>query len=348
MNSQQDHADVFDFALSDSEASALRLAASTMVIDPYQDLETFLTFSRSISRLFPSRIVGRLAAFVERGNDCGALIIRNLPQDHDLPPTPVRPGTRVTESSHLSELWMCCIAVQLGEPFAYLQERNGDIFQEVFPTREHASNLSSQSSAIPLDYHTEMMFHPHCPDHLLLYGLRQDSEKRAQTMFSSVREFLPLLSESDRNSLFCESFTLNFSHIHSPYSVWGTRVSEWRGLCPSVAVLYGSPSDPFIRYEPDLMTAKTPAAARALEAIEQVIHETSRTVAIEPGCLLILDNRRCVHARSMFAAKFDGSDRWLRRMHILRTLEPSSPNRLPGSRVIDTDLGIGWADRSGG
>jgi hypothetical protein len=62
----------------------------------------------------------------------------------------------------------------------------------------------------------------------------------------------------------------------------------------------------------------------------------------ETVSLLIFDNRHCVHARSFFNAEFDGQARWLRRMHIVRSLEPSACDRKNGSRIINTDLGDSW------
>jgi hypothetical protein len=45
----------------------------------------------------------------------------------------------------------------------------------------------------PLTFHTEVMFHPHMPDFILLYGLRQDSEGKARIIISCVRRFYSLL-----------------------------------------------------------------------------------------------------------------------------------------------------------
>ncbi len=38
-------------------------------------------------------------------------------------------------------------------------------------------------------------------------------------------------------------------------------------------------------------------------------------VALRPGDLLVLDNRRAVHARTAFTPRFDGTDRWLQRVY---------------------------------
>jgi hypothetical protein len=43
-------------------------------------------------------------------------------------------------------------------------------------------------------------------------------------------------------------------------------------------------------------------------------------IALEPGEILVIDNRRGAHARTAFRASFDGSDRWLHRVYIRRSV----------------------------
>jgi alpha-ketoglutarate-dependent taurine dioxygenase len=70
------------------------------------------------------------------------------------------------------------------------------------------------------------------------------------------------------------------------------------------------------------------------------------------GNLLVLDNRRCVHARSVFRAAFDGRDRWLQRLAVVRDLDASAQDRIRGTRVIATDfsnyLGAAAVQQDGG
>ena len=54
------------------------------------------------------------------------------------------------------------------------------------------------------------------------------------------------------------------------------------------------------------------------------------------GDLLVVDNSRCVHGRSPFTARFDGSDRWLQRAFVVASLAPSAADR--EGRTIVTDF----------
>jgi hypothetical protein len=48
-----------------------------------------------------------------------------------------------------------------------------------------------------------------------------------------------------------------------------------------------------------------------------------------------VDNRNVVHGRRPFRAGFDGSDRWLKRVNVVRDLRRTRPGRIDGAtRVI--------------
>jgi alpha-ketoglutarate-dependent taurine dioxygenase len=54
-----------------------------------------------------------------------------------------------------------------------------------------------------------------------------------------------------------------------------------------------------------------------------------------PGECLFIDNYRAVHGRSSFKARFDRTDRWLKRINIARDLRKSrGVRKAPASRVI--------------
>jgi len=317
--------------LSEEEHARLQELAAQVILDPHQDFETFLAEARLLFHEMPRRLRRVLMEFARRGNADGALLLRNLPRDPELPPTPSRSGQRTRKATWASELWMCCVASALGEPVAYLQEKQGSIFQDVFPTAQNADKLSSESSSILLDFHTEIAFHPYMPEYLLLYGLRQDPDKQARTIFSSVRRFFHLLPPGDRDTLFCDLFRTGVDYSFG-------NVEELKGVGPLVSILYGDRLDPFLRYDLDLMVGQTPEAQHALQVVRELVNQVKRDVVIEPGSLLVLDNRRCVHARSDFKAYYDGRDRWLQRMAVVRDLEPSQRDRVRGTRIIATDF----------
>jgi Taurine catabolism dioxygenase TauD, TfdA family len=328
---------VIDLDGETSERARQLLAAVT--IDPHADFEAFAFEAKLAFHELPQRLRRVLVEFAHRGNIDGTLLLRGLPQDPVIPPTPSRTGERVRKATHASELWLCATAAALGEPVGYLQEKQGSIFQDVFPTAVHADKLSSESSSILLDFHTEIAFHPFMPDYILLYGLRQDPERQARTIFASVRRFFHLLAPADKDTLFSNLFRTGID-----YSFGNT--GQQAGAGPLVSVLYGDRLDPYLRYDLDLMVGQTPAARRALELVRELVNDVKREVAIEPGSLLVIDNRRAVHARSTFKASFDGRDRWLQRLAVVRDLDASLHDRMRGTRVIATDFSSYLAARA--
>lgn len=57
-------------------------------------------------------------------------------------------------------------------------------------------------------------------------------------------------------------------------------------------------------------------------------------VGLAPGDCVFIDNFRAVHGRKSFRARYDGTDRWLKRLNITRNLRgsrawrPAADNRV--------------------
>jgi alpha-ketoglutarate-dependent taurine dioxygenase len=57
-----------------------------------------------------------------------------------------------------------------------------------------------------------------------------------------------------------------------------------------------------------------PAFREAYRALESALADVRVDVVLSPGDVLVLDNNTVVHGRSAFAARYDGRDRWLKRV----------------------------------
>jgi hypothetical protein len=309
-----------------------RIYAGRVPFCPYGDLEDFLDEGRVLFGRFPERLRRLVYRFAKDGNADGGLLLRGLPRDPELPPTPVTSSASVRKDTHLSEFWMAAFASALGDPVGYAQEKNGAFWQSINPTRSNETKMTSESSQNLLAFHTEVCFHPHMCSHLLLYGLRQDPERLAKTILCGVRRFYRRLPRRLQDLLFEKKFKTGIDPSFG-------NDQEAAGNGPALSVLYGDRSDPFFRYDLDLMVGLTPAAATALEELRVWVNEYKKELIIEPGSLLIVDNRRAVHARSPFEAHYDGRDRWLERISVVKDLGTSLADRAPErSRIIATDF----------
>ena len=312
------------------ERSELGIQAECVRSSPYLDFPAFEAEAAAIAKHLPDSVWQALVDFRRRGNESGAILLRGFPTDPKLPPTPANPEDPVAKSTFYSELWLTAAAAAVGDPVAYAQESQGRHIHDVFPTPGDADKLSSRSSSLALDYHTEMAFHPHSPDFVLLYALRQDPEKKVETRVSSVRRFIHELSPEQQSQLFKREFRAGIDYSFGSQS--GTL-----GNGPLCSVFRGRADDPFLCVD-DIMEAENPQGQEILNTLRQLIIDRSQAVILEAGSLLMVDDRRAAHSRTAFRAHFDGTDRWLQRLLVKRNRDLAAEDMLKGTSVIATDF----------
>jgi alpha-ketoglutarate-dependent taurine dioxygenase len=90
-------------------------------------------------------------------------------------------------------------------------------------------------------------------------------------------------------------------------------------------------------FDADLMVGMDEQAEDALRVLGDATARCHTSVALEAGDLLIIDNNLAVHGRTPFAARFDGTDRWVQRAFVVSDLAASAADR--NGRVITTYFG---------
>jgi hypothetical protein len=102
------------------------------------------------------------------------------------------------------------------------------------------------------------------------------------------------------------------------------RIDQMNERPEKIPVLFGSPEAPYCRLDPYFMDLPDhPEARQALAELFQLVNRRLEEVILEPGEVCFIDNFRAVHGRRPFAARFDGTDRWLKRINITRDLRRS-------------------------
>ncbi len=282
--------------------------------NPYQDLEGFLKAAFLASHDLPAELRSALYDFRAHGNSEGYFLIRSLPCDENLMNTP----EKITDPSQkkqtfVSEFCLAMIGGFLGHPFSYIQENCGNFFHNIRPQKEKADKISSESSKILLDLHSETAFHPLYPDWLLLYCLRGDRDKQAKTIIASIAhikdQISPQLDAVLRQPLFKTGIDYSFGNI-----------SQDRGNGPVIPILYGDKDDPLLIFDPDLMIGLTPEASCAITELKNLLDSKKDGVLLESGDLLVVDNHRSLHGRNKFTPYYDGKDRWLQRIYVAESL----------------------------
>ncbi|MGW5725961.1 TauD/TfdA family dioxygenase [Nocardia beijingensis] len=247
----------------------------------------------------------------------GAAVVGRLPlTDSEFGPTPPswREAARWSgdpeRRAHSFELdlVMLLLARSAGEPFGWQGQQDGRLVNNIVPAAGHEHEQSGASSKVLLSPHTEDAFHPRRANLLMLGCLRNPD--LVGTTVSSVRRIE--LSTAQRELLSTPTLPIlpdvsygDGHETHTPAAV----PTLWSAAGPEQQTL---------RYDP----AYTPLADAGPEfraAYDHLAAELERvcvTAALAPGELLLVDNDVAVHGRVPFTARYDGTDRWLKRVNI--------------------------------
>ncbi|HYC28611.1 MAG TPA: TauD/TfdA family dioxygenase, partial [Chitinophagaceae bacterium] len=105
-------------------------------------------------------------------------------------------------------------------------------------------------------------------------------------------------------------------------------------------VLFGDYDSPYVKIDPSFMEA-VPGdedASKALQQITAAFRRSMHEVSLQQGDILFIDNYRVVHGRKAFQPRFDGTDRWLKRVNVTVDLRKSRALRKAhNSRIIITN-----------
>jgi enduracididine beta-hydroxylase len=295
----------------------------------------------------------RLRAFLDDfrlAESAGACVVSGLPvAQAALGPTPQswrRPDAAPRATRE--ELYLLLCACLIGDPFAWATQQDGALVHNLLPVREHETEQIGTGSGQTIAWHTEDAFHPYRGDYVGLMCLRNPDA--VQTTFACVAD-LDLTAEPAK-VLFEPRFYILPDHSHGQPAQPGADRSagEWELLDAARAriramheapeptpVLFGSRSAPYLRLDPYFMDLDRldPQARAALDWLIGEIDRRLTGVALDPGDCCFVDNFRSVHGRNAFKARYDGTDRWLKRVNVTRNLRASRDARVSAdSRVV--------------
>ncbi|MFG6177964.1 TauD/TfdA family dioxygenase [Halomonas sp. THAF12] len=242
-----------------------------------------------------------------------ALIIRGLPIDHLLPPTPYG-GYASPDSLPLAN------AVHIGiyhlaglAPVAYRSENGGRLFRHVVPAIGGRHQKSSHGSTLTFGFHVDNPDLPltpevlgrcsACPEFLSLLALRSDLQAH-----SSIALLDSVLA--DLNSCVIEHLSASEFLISRPDSFGQNK----KTCLPLLS--FDTDGVAFCRYDKENTTPITPRAAAALIMFEASLERLKNQISTVflPGDLLIIRNQRTLHRREGYQPRDDGADRWLVRL----------------------------------
>jgi L-asparagine oxygenase len=302
--------------LSDAKRNELAELLRQLVYPHSANYETWLARSHErVSTVFPAEFHDSLAAMRRHPDAPGVTIIHNMPIDTPLPPTPLDGKRSESKLTNISESVLGGIGAALGEPFSFRLEKES-LIHDVVPVRTATKALTNEGSELDLGYHTENAAIARRQRWLLLLGLRADHDGIAKTPVADIRDAALHLSDTAK-----ECLTKPLFRLRVPY-IFDRCVPETKRFTEPAPIIEGGWSHPRLRVAlyGNMTVAETPAARDALNELELALHHVRREVRIKPGDLVILDNYLVSHGRSAFTPRFDGTDRWLQRVHVAESL----------------------------
>src|SRR5215208_2052951 len=277
----------------------------------------------------------------------GACLIKGYPvDDRKIGPTPEHWKQKSEISPTLEhELLMMLFGALLGDAIAWATQQDAHIIHEVFPMKADENEQISTGSNQVISWHNEDAFHPFRGDYVSLMCLRNSdripttlasaeqiklSQREISILFEPRFVIYPDESHAEKNNSVTVSYSGNGNGNGNGYSKGngngnGTdplkaareRIREMHSSPSKLAVLYGDPHSPYLRLDPYFMRPLDDDEAQfALNALIRAVDKCLGEVVLEPGDFLFVDNYRAVHGRKHFKARYDGTDRWLKRMNV--------------------------------
>jgi Fe(II)/alpha-ketoglutarate-dependent arginine beta-hydroxylase len=247
------------------------------------------------------------------------------------------------------EALLILLGALLGEALGWATQQGGSIIHDILPIKECENEQLGTGSLQTLWWHNEDAFHNYRADYVGMACLRNPDN--VATTIASIDDVR--ISQADIELLFEPHFTIRPDNSHQekntpdisdlsadptdPLRRSYKRIAEMNGKPAKVSILYGHPQSPYIRIDPYFMDPLDEGnpARQALERLIEEININLSDVAMQPGEFLFIDNCKAVHGRKPFKARYDGADRWLKRINVARDLRKSRSARANcNSRII--------------
>lgn len=232
------------------------------------------------------------------------------------PPTP-RTGLPTEEEDCLeANLMIKAIIKQLDYSIITTAEKEGREIHDIIPIKGKEADYSNEGSKY-FPFHVEVPQYnlDERPDFLLLYCVRGNpfANTFVIAMDRLVQELPQEVVELMKQPLFEAQYGVSFGSKET----FRTPIIHDNGLYTlDLAEMYGINAE----------------AKEALKVIKDTIRSKFETVAytvnLKQGDLIIIDNKRCIHARNDYSQYIDFGDnnRWLKRVYLRGAVRPDKPN----------------------
>jgi Fe(II)/alpha-ketoglutarate-dependent arginine beta-hydroxylase len=314
-----------EFELTEAEC-AEAVAVATEAAERHGDCNSpdFLDSIPTYARRMP----GRLIAFMDdlRHDDRAvAAVIRGGWHDGlDGIRTPEGwREARTAKAGLVQDFLVALHGAMLGEVFSWHGQQDGSLVHDLMPTFADRGEQLGSGSETALLWHTEDAFHPCRADFVLLYSVR--AKEDATSTLAWLHE--GALGAETVTTLKQSKYVFKPDTSYTDYDTFDNR---------PVPLLSGDAEVPHLRA--DSVYYEPPEGEReraALDSLFTALAGSIVEVRMFSGDTLVLNNRRVVHGRSEFEAKYDGTDRWVKRVNVAEDLDRSRAYRCcADSRIV--------------
>jgi Fe(II)/alpha-ketoglutarate-dependent arginine beta-hydroxylase len=331
-----------------AEARAL-LAGLVQRYSSAEDQE-FLDEADVIAHELPRRIRKALREF-RLFEPAGALLMVSgwRVDEEKIGPTPAHWKQHAPENDTRHEdLLLVLLASLLGEPIAWSTQQDGRVVHDLLPIKGHEHEQVGTGSEELITWHVEDAFHPYRGDYLGMMCLRNPD--RVPTTFAPISKVK--LTPEQLAVLSSPHFTIRPDNSHLPKNRGDgavrtpveaalverayRKIEQMSASPERIPVLFGDPGAPYVRMDPYFMDPpEDPVARSTFQELQRLVDEALEDRALEPGDIVFIDNFQAVHGRKPFKARYDGRDRWLKRINVVRDLRKSREARVSAtSRVL--------------
>lgn len=306
--------------------------AFTQLPSPYDDAELHLVkTTRAMYQHLPEELLMAIKRFAKDPAAPGFMVLDNLPVG-ELPATPVNGELPLERKDYVAESVSLGLGALIGDPIGYKWEKDSILPHHVIPMKGGEYTQSNQGSKVFLSYHNDMVYDESLtynqfnPDFLVLFCAKPDPKGQAETRYSDARTILSKLSELEverlRQPVFRMASPSNYSRLLSAEGV------KWSNPQP---IITGTDEYPEIALGANGVVAVDQDDQVLLDKLYEICNDPDvyTGIRLKQGQVLLVNNRKGVHARTVFEPCGTADERWLIRANV-RTDLWSMRHRIDG------------------
>ncbi len=281
-------------------------------------------FGRHLTEVPPELAAALAPVLRPPERTAGLRVVRGLLEGYADPgPTPASWKQAVSARTAAMDIAVVLAAATLGQVFGWAGQQDGRLVHNIMPSRGSERLQVGASSTAQLAWHTEDAFHAGRAGLLLLACVRNEDGVGSQV--ASIRR--ATLTSRQVEVLGRRRVAIL---PDDSYPGWWSDGERWRS---ATATVWQASDGLCVRYDPSYsrFLDPDPEFAGAYAALGRALDGCGEPVLIGPGDVLLIDNDVAVHGRLPFSPRYDGTDRWLKRVLVrLANNRPRSEDREDG------------------